>query len=330
MARWGKGRPASTMPSAEGGEGAEKGPACAQPRQNKHEETTSEPLQRKCVWSVSVPWTHTTAVRSRHTHTHSKNTSYVVSSYLEFISTTGKRFLCLVAFTGSDLLVKCVRCRMNIHVCVVLGLFSLLTRCRCSLWNWSPISCSFWPTQASTPRAAGRSIAPRSASLSPRSSKCAGKCKRKPALPVEQQEPHQLSAEPAWNRSRVSASDTTSLSYVILFKHGVADDKHTTQISGAADVTASGGYSHVVPLTVPWRLRYLEGRVRPRRVLTVEQWSGLLCHAAGQHAVVGRRQRGPRGLRALVVTLYLPERGAPAVGVRLKHVVLLILHAGAP
>lgn len=77
-------------------------------------------------------------------------------------------------------------------------LFSLLlTSCRRSRWNWSPISWSFCAMQASVLRAAGccrgsRSIPPRSASLScrlasrsPASSKRAGKCNRKPALPVE-------------------------------------------------------------------------------------------------------------------------------------------------
>lgn len=64
--------------------------------------------------------------------------------------------------------------------------------CRCSRWNWSPISWSFWPIQASTLRATrccrGRCSIPfwsscRLASWSPTSSKCAGKCNRKPALP---------------------------------------------------------------------------------------------------------------------------------------------------
>lgn len=75
----------------------------------------------------------------------------------------------------------------------------LLTSCRCSRWNWSPISWSFWPMQASTLRATGcwwgscsipfcsPSLSCPLASWSPTSSKCAGKCNRKPALPVEGQ-----------------------------------------------------------------------------------------------------------------------------------------------
>lgn len=76
----------------------------------------------------------------------------------------------------------------------------LLTSCRRSQWNWSPMSWSFCPMQASTLRAAGRwrgrrsmlfccSVLPcRLALWSPTSSKRAGKCNRKPALPVECQD----------------------------------------------------------------------------------------------------------------------------------------------
>lgn len=61
--------------------------------------------------------------------------------------------------------------------------------------------------------------------------------------------------------------------------------------------------------------------------LTVEEWSGLLCDSTGQHAVV-RWQGRARCLCAPVLTLYLPECGAPAVGVWLKHIILLIVHTG--
>lgn len=72
----------------------------------------------------------------------------------------------------------------------------LLTNWRRSRWNWSPISWSFWPMQASVLRTTGpcwgsgsiplgapsvsRCLTPRS----PKTSKRAGKCNRKPALPV--------------------------------------------------------------------------------------------------------------------------------------------------
>lgn len=62
--------------------------------------------------------------------------------------------------------------------------------------------------------------------------------------------------------------------------------------------------------------------------LTVKEWSGLLCHSTGQHAV-GQCQGGAGRLSAPVFVLYLPEGGAPAVGVWLKHIILLIVHAGA-
>lgn len=72
----------------------------------------------------------------------------------------------------------------------------LLTNWTRSRWNWSPISWSFWPMQASVLWATGpcwgsgsiplgapsvsRCLTPRS----PKTSKRAGKCNRKPALPV--------------------------------------------------------------------------------------------------------------------------------------------------
>lgn len=62
--------------------------------------------------------------------------------------------------------------------------------------------------------------------------------------------------------------------------------------------------------------------------LTVEEWSGLLLDSTGQHAVVQCQGRA-RCLRAPVLALYLPECGAPAVGVWLKHIILLIVHTGA-
>ena len=91
--------------------------------------------------------------------------------------------------------------RAEIHFALIysqseVNAFFLLTSCRCSRWNWSPISWSFWPMQASTLWATGccrgsRSIPFRSpsvsrclASWSPASSNSAGKCNRKPALPV--------------------------------------------------------------------------------------------------------------------------------------------------
>lgn len=62
--------------------------------------------------------------------------------------------------------------------------------------------------------------------------------------------------------------------------------------------------------------------------LTVEEWSGLLCDSTGQHAV-GRCQGRAGCLCGPVLTLYLPECGAPAAGVWLEHIILLIVHTGA-
>ena len=63
-------------------------------------------------------------------------------------------------------------------------------------------------------------------------------------------------------------------------------------------------------------------------ILTVEEWSGLLCDSTRQHAVVQCQGRA-RCLCAPVFTLYIPERGAPAVGVWLKDIILLIVHTRA-
>lgn len=61
--------------------------------------------------------------------------------------------------------------------------------------------------------------------------------------------------------------------------------------------------------------------------LTVEKWSGLLCKSTEKHAVVW--YQGRTGcLRAPVFTLYLPGCRAPLVGVRLEHIVFLIVHTG--
>lgn len=45
---------------------------------------------------------------------------------------------------------------------------------------------------------------------------------------------------------------------------------------------------------------------------TVEEASGLLGHTAGQHAIQ-LRYGAPWGLRAVVLLLYLPVRGRPAL-----------------
>ncbi|TNN87205.1 hypothetical protein EYF80_002407 [Liparis tanakae] len=74
--------------------------------------------------------------------------------------------------------------------------------------------------------------------------------------------------------------------------------------------------------------RFFSFEIRYVVSLTEEEWSGLLCDATGQHAVVVCQGRA-RCLRAPVFTLYLPECGAPAIGVWLKHILLLIVHARA-
>lgn len=62
--------------------------------------------------------------------------------------------------------------------------------------------------------------------------------------------------------------------------------------------------------------------------LTIEEWSGLLGHPAGQH-IIGQWQDRAGCLGSPVLVLYLPEGCAPAVGVWFKHIILLIVHTAA-